>query len=157
MVVLLVEQVSVPARARELAGLDSVDYADAFSVPVAATRSPEAWIRLADTELPAMFAAVRVAHRTLGLRLARSGSPGHLMGWEVLTSDPDAVVLGAAGTLGTPRIVGLTLPGHLVVATLISLNGLPGRALWAGTGPVHRAVARYILRRTAAASVATGA
>src|SRR4051812_25228185 len=61
------DQVPVPARARELARLARVDYADCFAVEVAATYPPEQWIRTATETMPNLFSAVRVAHRGLGL------------------------------------------------------------------------------------------
>jgi hypothetical protein len=141
-----VEQVTVPARARELAALDRVDYADCFAVAVSAGRTPEEWIRLAVDAMPALFFAARGAHRALGLRLAPADSPQHVIGWDILRSDPDEAVLGNTGLLGTPRIVGLTPPGRVVLATLIMFNGITGRMLWAAAAPVHRAVARHALR-----------
>ena len=140
-----VVQVPVPSRARELAGLERVDYADAFAVDVPVRQSPEEWIRLSAAASPALFSAVRLAHHALGLPLAPPGSPDHLIGWNILRSDTEEAVLGNDGVFGTPRIVGLTPPGQVVVATLIQLNGFRGRTLWAAGAPVHRAVARYIL------------
>jgi hypothetical protein len=140
-----VEQVAVPERARELAGLDRVDYADAFAVAVSAHHSPEDWIRLAAAGMPGLFASVRAVHHLLGLQLASADSPDHVIGWDTLRTDGAEVVLGNAGVLGAARIVGLTAPGRLVIVTLIALNGLPGRALWAVAAPGHRAVARRVL------------
>jgi Protein of unknown function (DUF2867) len=142
-----VVKVAVPSRAGELAGLERVDYADAFAVDVAVQHSPEEWIRLEAAASPALFRAVRIAHRGLGLRLAPAGSSEHPIGWNILRSDSEEAVLGIDGVLGTPRIVGLAPPGEFVVVTLIRLNGLRGRALWAVCAPLHRAVARYILNK----------
>jgi hypothetical protein len=109
-----VEQVAIPERARELAGLDRVDYADAFTVAVSAHRSPGDWIRLAAADMPVLFAAVHAVHRLLGLRLASADSPDDVIGWDTLRTDEAEVVLGSAGVLGTARIVGLTAPERLV-------------------------------------------
>jgi hypothetical protein len=140
-----VDQVSVPHRARELAGLDRVDYADCFAVGVSSIRPPEEWIRLAVDAMPKLFLAVRAAHRTLGLRLAPANSADHVIGWDILRSDADSAVLGTAGVLGVGRIIGITSPGGVQLTTLLDLNGWRGRALWAVAAPVHRAVARYVL------------
>ena len=138
--------VPVPPVARELAGLDRVDYADAFAVDVTLERSPREWVELSAAALPALFGAVRVVHRALGLPLAPAGAGDHPIGWDVLRDEPAAAVLGNDGAFGTPRIVGLARPGQLVLATLIRLNGR-GRPIWAATAPLHRAVARYVLGR----------
>jgi hypothetical protein len=47
--------------------------------------------------------------------------------------------------LGVGRIIGITSPDTVQLATLLTLNGWKGRALWAVAAPVHRAVARYVL------------
>jgi hypothetical protein len=142
-------QVQMPSRARELAGLQRVDYADAFAVDVATRRTPEEWIRLSAAAAPILFSAVRVAHRALGLPLAPPESADHPIGWNILRSDPEEAVLGNDGFFGTPRIVVLTPPGQVVIATLIQLSGLLGRAIWAPVAPGHRAVAQYILKEIA--------
>jgi hypothetical protein len=141
----LVDQVSVPDRARELACLDRVDYADCFAVSVSSIRPPEEWIRLAVGAMPRLFLAVRAAHRTLGLPLAPANSADHVIGWDILRSEADSAVLGNAGVLGVGRIVGITSPDSIQLATLLTLNGWRGRALWAVAAPVHRVVARYVL------------
>lgn len=140
-----VDRVPVPARAHELAALDRVDYADCFSVAVARRHTPEEWIRAAGEVMPNIFSVARIAHHALGLRLGPADSPDHVIGWNVLLSDPDEAVLGTSGRLGEPRIVGFTPPGRVVLATLINLNGLTGRSLWAAAAPLHRAIARYAL------------
>lgn len=148
-----VGRVAVPTRAGELAGLERVDYADAFAVPVALQQPPEQWIRLAVETSPKLFRFVRVAHRLLGLQLAPADAPDHPIGWQVLRSTHDEAVLGNAGLLGEARIVGLGMPRQLVLATLIRLNGIPGRVMWSAAAPIHRRVARYILNDIPARAV----
>lgn len=143
-------RIEIPDEAREIAGLTSVDYADAFAVDVSEQRSPAEWISGAATSSPALFRAVRVAHRLLGLHLAPAGSAEHPIGWDLLVDEPTRAVLGNHGRLGTGRIVGLTPPGQVVLVTLLELNGVRGRALWTAAVPVHRAVARYALDRLSA-------
>jgi hypothetical protein len=140
-----VEQLPVPPQAHELAGLERIDYADCFAVAVTAQRSPEEWLRAAVEAMPALFRGVRIAHRALGLRLAAADAPGHVIGWEVLRSEPDVAMLGNVGVLGKARIIGLTEPGRVLLATLIEMNGTVGGALWAVAAPAHRAVARRAL------------
>lgn len=143
-------RIEIPDEAREIAGLTSVDYADAFAVDVTEQRSPAEWISGAAASSPALFRAVRVAHRLLGLHLAPAGSAEHPIGWDLLVDEPTRAVLGNHGRLGTGRIVGLTPPGQVVLVTLLELNGVRGRALWTAAVPVHRAVARYALDRLSA-------
>src|SRR3954447_2471782 len=98
-------QPQIPSRAIQLAGLQRVDYADAFAADVGTRRTPEEWIRLSAAALPMLFSAVRLAHRTLGLPLAPPDSPDHPIGWNILRSDSEEAVLGNDGVFGTPRIV----------------------------------------------------
>ena len=148
----LVKQVPVPARATELAGLTRVDYADAFTVPVATDRPPEEWVRRLIVSMPGLFAVVRVAHRTLGLKLEPADGPDHVIGWDILRSTDTEAVLGSSGALGGPRIVGLSSPGHVVISTLITLKNRRARVLWSIFAPLHRAVARRALRELSAMS-----
>jgi hypothetical protein len=140
------EQIFVPGRARELAGLDRVDYADAFAAATTAIRTPEAWVRSMTNSAPMLMGLVRhIQHHALGLRLTPTGSPGQVIGWEIVHSKVDACVLGASGGIGTARIVLLTSPGQVVVATLLRYEHVGARLVWVVVAPVHRAVARYLL------------
>ncbi len=141
----LVKQVPGPSRATALAALTRVDYADAFTVPVATERPPEEWVRRLTGRTPGLFAVVRFAHRTLGLKLEPADGPDHVIGWDILRSTDSEAVLGTSGALGVPRIVGLTSPGHVVIATLITLKDRRARAIWSIFAPLHRAVARHAL------------
>lgn len=140
-----VKQVPVPSRATELAALSRLDYADAFTVPVATDRPPEEWVRRLTVRMPGLFAVVRVAHRTLGLKLEPADGPAHVIGWDILRSTDTEAVLGTSGALGVPRIVGLTSPGHVVIATLITLKNRRAHAIWSIFAPLHRSVARRAL------------
>lgn len=122
-----VVQIPVPPRADELADLDRVDYADAFSVDVTVQRRPEEWLRVADSVSPTVLRGVRRVQQGLGLRLAPSGSADHPIGWTILHSSDDEAMLGAEGTLLTPRIVALTPPGKIVVATLLRYDTVLAR------------------------------
>jgi hypothetical protein len=144
----------VPARARELAGLDRVDYADAFAVQTAATRTPTQWVRSVEETAPTLMRLVRLVHHGLGLRLAPLGSAGHVFGWEVVDSSHDEAVLSVEGRIVTPRIVALTSPGKVVIATLLRFEHVTARPIWASVAPVHRAVARYLLDRVTSSAAA---
>lgn len=141
----LVKQVPVPSRATELAGLSRVDYADAFTVPVATDRPPEEWVRRLTERMPGLFAVVRVAHRTLGLKLEPADGPDHVIGWDVLHRTDSEAILGTSGALGVPRIVGLASPGSVTISTLITLKDVRARAIWSIFAPLHRTVARRAL------------
>lgn len=142
----MARQVPVPAHIAALKLLDRVDYADSFAVRTPVSHTAEHWARLGLEGAPrALRAGVVCAHQALGLRLARRGSPDHVLGWEIRENDPEQLVLGVEGRILTPRIVVATPPGRAVIATLIRFDRVGARAAWALVAPVHRAVARYLL------------
>jgi hypothetical protein len=149
-------QVQVPARARELAGLDRVDYADAFAVETAVNRTPEQWVRRVEKTAPTLMRLVRGVHHGLGLRLAPVGSVEHVFGWEIVHSSQDDVVLSVGAGIVTPRIVALTAPGQVVVATLLRFEHVGARPIWALLAPLHRAVARHLLDHVTSVAAAAG-
>src|SRR4051812_35933275 len=82
-----------------LIGGETYDYADAFEIvlPDSDHRSAEELGRCGLEEAPA---AVREAiwtahHHLLRLRLGPRTSPDHVLGWEIMTSQPDVVQLEA--------------------------------------------------------------
>ncbi len=142
-----VRKVAVPPGLAALAGLDRVDYADAFATAAPVQRNAEQWARLAVGSAPPILRRfIRGVHRALGLRLEPARAPDQILGWTVRHSGPDEFVLGAdGGVLGTPRIVVCVDAGSVVFATLIRFDARLGRAVWVGIAPVHRAVARYLV------------
>lgn len=146
----MIEQLPVPERATALRLLPHVDYQDAFGLTTPVRRTPQEWARLALADAPPLVRGIiRQAHRALGLRLAPPDAPDHVLGWAILQSGPEVLVLGADGDLGTPRIVILTSPGNVVFATLLRFGGVRARIAWMGIAPLHRAVARYLVGRMA--------
>jgi hypothetical protein len=92
------------------------------------------------------------AHRyVLGLRLRPASWAGGVLGWEIVENRPDVLRLGAASPLMSAEIVvrrpestrlRVTTLGHFV-------RPVPGRAIWAAVGPVHRRVAPYLMQHAA--------
>lgn len=144
------EQVPVPARVMALNLLDRVDYADAFIAKNVPSRTPEEWARIiVHNASPLVREFVFRAHQILRLRVERSDSPEKLMGWTIRHRGAQQCVLGAEGALVTPRIVVTTPPGQLLVATLLRFDRISARPIWTVVGPIHRAVARYLLNNAA--------
>ena len=149
----------VPVPAHEpLIGTEAHDYADAFEVTVAASdaRSSEAFARCALEEAAAPVRwTIAVVHRwVLGLRLAPPSSPDHVLGWKVVTSERDVVALEARSPLlGRGVIVGRRPDATRVVVATYLFYARPraARSVWAFVGPLHRAIAPYLLARAAGA------
>jgi hypothetical protein len=133
------------------------DYADAFEihVPEPDTRTAEQWVRRGLEGAPsALRGGVVVVHRyLLGFRLGPLSAPDHVLGWRIVTSQPDVVLLEAVSPLGRGVIVGRRPdPGSTVLTTfLFRTRPVPARIIWAFLGPVHRRIAPYLLERAAAA------
>lgn len=142
------EQVPVPARVMALNLLDRVDYADAFIAKNVPSRTPQEWARIiVHNASPLVREFVFRAHQILRLRVERSDSPEELMGWTIRHRGAQQCVLGAEGALVTHRIVVTTPPGQLLVATLLRFDRISARPIWTVVGPIHRAVARYLLNK----------
>jgi hypothetical protein len=100
---------------------------------------------------PRLRATIVSVHRhVLRFRLGPVSSPNHVVGWRVVTSEPDVIRLETTG----PLIAG-TLVARRVGATTARLTTFvryqrPLARVWAIVGPLHRRVAPYLMARAAA-------
>lgn len=147
----------VRVRVRRIVAADQVlscysppDYVDAFEMIAegADARSAEHWARSA-LELGPPRAVVRVAwlvHRyVLGFHLAPLTTPGHLLGWRVVKSDPSLVILEAKGPLMGGHMVWRVDEGRLQLTTFLHYErAKTAAAVWAVVGHLHRASPRLI-------------
>jgi hypothetical protein len=133
------------------------DYADSFEVVLAEPdgHSAEEWARTAlEQSHPLVRRLIRVVHaRVLCFDLGPSDKQ-HILGWRIVSSDPDGLQLEAGGPLGRAVIVARrTSPTASAVSTYVFFTRQRARLIWAVVGPVHRRVAPYLLRRAARALV----
>jgi hypothetical protein len=142
-----------------LIGDTRYDYADAFELrsPEPDPRTAEQFARDALENAPGpVRGIVRLVHRhVLRFTLAPSSSPQHILGWTILASEPDLIQLQAVSPLlGRGVLVGRRVePTRMVLTTYIFYTRpAAGRAVWAVVGPLHRAVAPYLLKRAARAT-----
>ena len=143
--------VEPPPRVPGLAGLDRYDYAEAFAFGAAATRTPEEWSRRI-----LLGASVRdrltmlAAWTVLTVHLSPPWTP-QILGWRILHSSPDALVLGVRATIGlTARIV--IVPdeaGTVVHAMLVRFDRPLGRRVWQRMAPGHRKFLGRIISQAA--------
>ena len=140
------------ARAAERSG---ADYTDVFEVPLPPgdSRTAEQTFRDAVGHRPGPSGGlVSWIHRhVLGFRLGPNSSPDHIIGWTIVRSDPDELVLSARGPLMQgeltlrrryDRRASLTTRVHYC-------HKFTARTVWAVVGPVHRAVAPRLMARAA--------
>lgn len=129
------------------------DYTDVFEVPLPQgdSRSAEEMFRDAVGREADGGAVLWVHRHVLRFSLGPNSSPDHIIGWTIVRSDHDELVLGARGPLmrgeltlrrRDDRRASLTTRVHY-------RRGLTARTVWALVGPVHRVVAPRLMARAA--------
>jgi hypothetical protein len=129
--------------------LARVDYQDRFAVEIGPTghRTAEEWMRAmidgAPLKLRWMLVSTWLA---LGLKLGPPWSPDRVLGWEVRSSTPDRVLVGAGSRYGMPAELLLERQeSSLVMATFMQHDNAFARALWSVVAPRHQRVVPYVL------------
>ncbi|BBY39306.1 hypothetical protein MMAN_34400 [Mycobacterium mantenii] len=140
---------------RTQTGETAADYVDVFEVPISAgdVRTAEQAFRDGLGDMPgAGGRLVLWIHRNvLRLRLGPPRSPDHLIGWPIVRSDPDELVLSTRGPLMRGELTLRRQDGRRAVLTtrLHYRHRIAARAVWALIGPLHRAVAPRLMQRSA--------
>ncbi|CAM3255731.1 DUF2867 domain-containing protein [Mycobacterium colombiense] len=141
--------------ARAQTGESAADYVDVFEVPISAgdARTAEQTFRDGLGDSPgAGGRLVSWIHRhVLRLRLGPARSSGHLIGWPIVRSDPDELVLAVGGPLMRGELTLRRQDGRRAVLTtrLHYRRRIAAPAAWALIGPLHRVVAPRLMRRSA--------
>ena len=130
------------------------DYADAFEVVISVEdqRTAEQWARAAlDVGLARIRPLVLLIHRrVLRFRLGPTDSATHILGWKLEESEQDLIRLTADGPLMHGVLLGRrTAPDRTELRTFLSYKKPRAAIVWRVIGPIHRLVARYLLRQTA--------
>jgi hypothetical protein len=132
----------------------STDYADEFAVTRSPTdrRAAEQWARDGFGQLPlAARQSVLFLHRwVLGFSLGPWSSPEHVVGWRIVTSEPELLHLEARSRLLTGHMVWRLEDERLLMSTFLQYEmRRTASVVWAVLGNVHRAGARYLLKLAA--------
>ncbi len=139
---------------RAQTGETAADYVDVFEVPIAAgdVRTAEQSFRDGLGDRPGVGGnLVLWIHRNvLRLRLGPSRSSGHLIGWPIVRSDPDELVLATRGPLMRGELTLRRQDGRraVLITRLHYRRRVAARAVWALIGPLHRMVAPRLMRRS---------
>ena len=134
---------------------DAANYADVFEVQLQPTdcRTAEQAFRDALEQTPGPLGALILwIHRhILGFRLGPFSSPGHIIAWSITRSEADEIVLAADGPLMHGQLDLRRQDGRRAVLTtrLHYRHKFAGRMVWTMVGPLHRAVAPQLIKRTA--------
>ncbi|OBI45746.1 DUF2867 domain-containing protein [Mycobacterium colombiense] len=141
--------------ARAQTGETAADYVDVFEVPIPAgdARTAEQSFRdgLGDRAGAGGRLVLWVHRNVLRLRLGPARSAGHLIGWSIVRSDPDELVLATRGPLMRGELTLRRQDGRRAVLTtrLHYRRRIAATAVWALIGPLHRVVAPRLMRRSA--------
>jgi hypothetical protein len=131
------------------------DYAAAWEIihTGADSRSAEEWARDTFEGAPLTVRAFIVAGWIggLGLRLGPRPSPGHVLGWTIVTTAPDLIVLSVRSVLlGTAYLVLEVEAPRVVLSSFVRYEKRPARVLWSSVAPIHQRVVPYLLGHAAA-------
>lgn len=141
--------------ARAQTGESAADYVDVFEVPITAgdARTAEQTFRdgLGDSPGAGGRLVLWIHRHVLRLRLGPARSSGHLIGWPIVRSDPDELVLAVGGPLMRGELTLRRQDGRRAVLTtrLHYRRRIAAPAVWALIGPLHRVVAPRLMRRSA--------
>jgi hypothetical protein len=140
-----------PADPHDPGVLTEPDYLDATEWPGGdPARTAEDWARAVFEGAPGPVRTVlRLGWRWgLQLRLGPFPAAGHILGWPILESGPDRLVLGVrSAVLGPCRLVVEVDPDRMLLSTAIRYGHRFSRPVWTVVGPVHRVVTRLLVTR----------
>lgn len=137
------------ARAAEQA-----DYTDVFevSLPQSDSRTAEETFRDAVGRGSGGGVVLWIHRRILRFDLGPISSPNHLIGWTIVRSDDDELVLKARGPLMHGELTLRRQDGRASLTTRVRYcRRLTARTVWAFVGPLHRVVAPRLMQRAARA------
>ena len=149
----------VPVAPEPLLGGARYDYADAFEVRLDRpdTHPAEVWLRTGLEESPAAVRRlILLVHRHVARFDLGPADADHVLGWHIAQSSQDVCHLQAGGPLLRAHIVARrTSPTTSTLTTFLLYERRQMRLLWLVVGPLHRAIAPFLLRRAAAALTAS--
>jgi hypothetical protein len=145
---------------RAQTGETEADYADVFEVPIlhGDLRTGEQAFRDALGDKPGALGSLVVwIHRhVLRFRLGPYSSPEYVIGWQIIRSDHDEIVLATDGPLMRGQLTLRRQDGRRAILTtrLHFRHKIAARTVWAMVGPLLRALAPRLMERSARAAAA---
>lgn len=131
---------------------DGYDYADTFELQLAAPdhHTAEEWVRAAlERAGPGIRGLIRFVHGRVA-RFSLSDDPRSVLGWEPVSSTPDAFHIETRGPALRAEIVARrSCPTTATLTTFLYYRRRRTRLLWLVIGPLHRRIAPYLLARAA--------
>ncbi|OBA63927.1 hypothetical protein A5647_00240 [Mycobacterium sp. 1100029.7] len=133
-------------------GDDASDYTDVFEVPISRgdRRAAEQMFRDALRGGPGGGLVLWIHRHVLRFRLGPISSPDHVIGWPIVRSGPDELVLTTSGPLMRGELTLRREDGRRAsLTTRVHYRHGGARAVWAVVGPMHRIVAPRLMERAA--------
>jgi hypothetical protein len=135
-------QIDVSDQSRDLDTLTDPDYAISFELPVerAEVRRAVGWAHACfeHTSRPVLWFLVGGWRFGLGLRLGPRPSTRHVLGWRIVTSAPEFVILEVRSPLLTAHNLVEVRDGRVVLTTFVRYEHPAARPLWSAAAPIHR-------------------
>ncbi|WAC91031.1 DUF2867 domain-containing protein [Mycobacterium sp. Aquia_213] len=131
-------------------GQTASDYTDVFEVgiPHGDVRTAEQMFRDALGSERGGGAVVWIHRHVLRFHLGPHSSPDHLIGWRIVQSDPDELVLTTGGPLMRGELTLRRLDGRrATLTTRVHYHRRAAGMVWAVIGPLHRVVAPRLMER----------
>lgn len=131
------------------------DYTDVFeaAIPPGDSRTAEQMLRDALGDEPGQAGTLVLwTHRhVLRLRLGPYSSPEHVIGWPIMHSDRDEIVLATDGPLMSGHLTLRREGGRRAILTtrVHYCRKIAARKVWAVVGPLHRLAAARLVQRSA--------
>ena len=129
----------------------SPNYRDRFEVaiPGTDTRTAEQWLRAVfeDAPRPVRWFLLLGWHRVLGLQLGPHPSPDYILGWQIVSKEPDEVRLALNSAIMKAQLTLRLSSSTAAWTTQVFYTRPLARPLWAAVGVIHRQIVPYLLAR----------
>jgi hypothetical protein len=146
--------VSVPESIMAEDELLAPNYTCAFEVDLQPTdtRTAEEWLR-------DMFEEARPALRrfiltgwvgVLRLRLGPRPAPNHVIGWQILSSTPEQIVIGVESPLVSAHQVLRIQNGKIVHVTIVRFERSGAGLIWGAAAPIHVRTIPHLMQQASA-------
>jgi Protein of unknown function (DUF2867) len=134
-------------------GETAADYADVFEVPIldGDVRTAEQMFRDAVRGEAGGGIVLWIHRHVLRFRVGPYSSPAHVIGWPIVRSEHDEIVLTTDGPLMRGELTLRRQDGRRATLTtrVHYRHKIAARAVWAMIGPLHRTVAPRLMQRAA--------
>src|SRR5581483_9101864 len=123
------------------------DYMDAFEVSKLGTdtRTSEQWMRAVfeSAPHPVRWFLLLGWRWVLGLRLGPRPSPDHVLGWRIVSTEPDSIHLELSSALMVARLSLRVASSTTIWITSVHYTRSLARPIWTAVGLIHRQMIPY--------------